>query len=110
MAMCEARLSLIVTIVNKGMAEHVMEAARHAGAEGGTVLSGRGSGIHEKVRILGLPIEPEKEIVLTLIPVTITARVLDAIQASVDLEKPGHGLAFVVDVDKVIGISHAARS
>ena len=39
---------LIVTIVNKGRAEKVMEAAKKAGAEGGTILHGRGSGVHEK--------------------------------------------------------------
>ena len=38
---------LILTIVNKGFAEEAMEVAKEAGAQGGTIISARGSGIHE---------------------------------------------------------------
>lgn len=100
-------LQLIVTIVRKGNAETVMDAARNAGAEGGTILHGRGTGIHEKAKILGIAIEPEKEIVLILLPKAKVTRVLEAINESVGFDKPGRGLAFVVDVAKVIGICHA---
>lgn len=102
----EMALQLIVTIVRKGNAETVVEAAKKAGAEGGTILSGRGTGIHEKAKILGIAIEPEKEIVLILIPKAKASRVLESISNSIDIEKPGRGLAFVVDVENVIGICH----
>lgn len=102
-------VDLIVTIVNKGHAESVVDAARKAGAEGGTILHGRGTGIHEKAQILGIPIQPEKEIVLVLIPKTKTAQVLEAIDIKMELEKPGRGLAFVVDVEKLIGICHRSQ-
>lgn len=106
---CEVPLRLIVTVVNRGQADSVIEAARKAGAEGATVLTGRGMGIHEKARILGIPIEPEKEIVLILIRDSLVNVVLEAIARGVDLEKPGRGLAFVVDVEKAIGISHMPK-
>lgn len=58
---------LIITIVKKGFSENILKASREAGAEGGTILFGRGAGIHEKAKIMGIPIEPEKEIVFTII-------------------------------------------
>ncbi|NLF45221.1 MAG: P-II family nitrogen regulator [Syntrophomonadaceae bacterium] len=97
---------LIVTIVNKGKAEKVVEVSKQAGAEGGTILFGRGTGIHEKAKLFGIPIEPEKEIVLTLIPRAKTQIVLDAILNHTDLCKPGKGIAFVLPVDKIAGIHH----
>ena len=60
-------ISLIVSIVRKGWGSTVLQAAVKAGARGGTVMSGRGAGIHEQERIFGMSIEPEKEIVLTLV-------------------------------------------
>ncbi len=101
-----SRYDLIITIVNKGHSQLVLKASKAAGAEGGTTLIGRGAGIHETKTILGIPIEPEKEIVLTAIPQERTERVLDAIIQSVGLDKPGAGVAFVVELKKVAGICH----
>lgn len=97
---------LIITIVNKGNSKAVVEASKKAGAEGGTLLYGRGTGIHEHAKLFGITIEPEKEIVLTLIKRDICAQVLDAIVAAADLNKPGKGIAFVLEVERVVGICH----
>ncbi|ADL07377.1 P-II family nitrogen regulator [Thermosediminibacter oceani] len=103
---CNIKFDLIVTIVNKGFAEEVVEAAKKAGAEGGTIIDGRGTGIHENAKLFGIPIEPEKEIVLTLIDRTKTEKVLEAISNAAELDKPGKGIAFVLEVEKTVGIYH----
>lgn len=97
---------LIVTIVNRGFAERIVQASKTVGAEGGTVFFGRGTGIHETRKLLGIPIEPEKEIVLTAIPREKTERVLSAIIEAGELNRPGTGIAFVVELKKVAGICH----
>ncbi len=97
---------LIVTIVNRGGAEDVISASREAGAEGGTCVLGRGIGIHEKAKILGIPVEPAKDIVLTITPQEKTDEVLEAIRQKVGLDRPGHGIGFVVELKKVVGIAH----
>lgn len=102
----ECSYDLIVTIVNKGDSEKVVEASRNSGAEGGTILSGRGTGIHEQAKLFGLTIEPEKELVLTLIKNELTSRVLEAIVDEIQLNRPGKGIAFVIKVERVVGISH----
>jgi len=100
---------LIVTIINKGWADEIVEAARSAGAEGGTVLYERGAGVHERKSFFGILIEPEKEVVLTLIPRERTQSVLQAIIKAGQLERPGTGIAFVLDVSQVAGIIHLAN-
>lgn len=98
---------LVVTIVPRGSAEMVVEASKRAGAHGATVLSGRGSGIHEKARFLGIPIEPEKDIVLTLIEKDKSEDVLDAITEAAGLDRPSTGVAFILDISRVAGIHHS---
>lgn len=99
-------ISLIVTIVRKGWGNTVLEASVNAGAHGGTVLFGRGTGIHERQKIMGIPIEPEKEIILTVAFTHQTEDILHAITRAAELNKPGAGTAFVVPVEKVIGAVH----
>jgi len=78
----------------------------NAGAEGGTVLFGRGVGIHEHKKILGIAIEPEKEIVLSVTFPDKKEAILEEIVRAAELNKPGKGIAFVVPVEKVVGICH----
>jgi len=104
--MDSTQFDLIVSIVNKGHSETVVEASRKVGAEGGTILFGRGKGIHEQAKLFGITIEPEKELVLTLIRKEITEKVLNAILKEANLDKPGEGIAFVIAVEQVAGINH----
>lgn len=100
---------LIVTIVNKGGSETIITATKSAGAEGGTIIPGRGTGIREQKKLWGIPIEPEKDIVLTIVPQERTQAVLDAVVDQCCLNKPGAGIAFVVDLKKVAGICHMCQ-
>lgn len=100
---------LIVTIIRKGCCERVLRASQKAGAEGGTIIFGRGAGIHEQKKLLGIPIEPEKEVILTLISKEKTDTVLEAIIEAGNLNKPGTGISFVLDVKKVAGIVHLLK-
>jgi nitrogen regulatory protein P-II 1 len=97
---------LIISIVRKGWGDSVLQATMGAGAHGGTVLFGRGIGRNEQQRVFGIQIEPEKEVVLTLVPATMVERMLEEIVRAAELTAPGHGLTFVLDVEKVAGIAH----
>ena len=97
---------LIVSIVRKGWGDTVLKATMEAGAHGGTILPGRGIGRNEQLRVFGIQIEPEKEIVLTVVPAELKATMLDEIVKAAELTAPGHGLAFVVPVEQVAGIVH----
>lgn len=97
-------------MMRKGWGHAVLDASIKAGAHGGTILFGRGVGIHEQQTILSIPIEPEKEIVLTLTYAGQVDVILAEIVRSAELNEPAHGLAFVVPVDKVVGIPHVNAS
>lgn len=101
---------LIVSIVRKGWGHAVLKASMEAGAHGGTVLFGRGIGRNEQQRVFGIQIEPEKEIVFTLIPSAMKNTVVDEIVRAAELNAPGHGLTFVLPVESVAGVVHLVEA
>lgn len=94
----------IFTIVDRGLSEDVIEAAREAGSTGGTVIHGRGSGVHEKEKLFNMEIEPEKDIVLILSTSDKTDNIVDSIRKKLNIDKPGAGILFVLDVSKTSGL------
>lgn len=100
---------LIVSIVRKGWGNTVLEATMNAGAHGATILLGRGLGRNEQQRVFGIQIEPEKEIVLTVVPAELKDTMLREIERVAELNAPGHGLAFVLPLEKVIGVVHLVQ-
>jgi nitrogen regulatory protein PII len=97
---------LIITIVKKGLGDTVIESSIKAGAEGATIVYGRGTGIHERKKIMGVSLEPEKEIVLSVVYRDQVDEIIKEITDSIDLEKPGAGIAFTLPLERVFGISH----
>ncbi len=100
------RFKLLVAIVSQGRCSPLVEAAKAAGAEGATIVRGRGTGVHEGAKFLGLPIEPEKDVMLVLVPVDAAEAVLDAMVTAGQLDQPGKGIVFMLDVPRVAGIVH----
>lgn len=96
--------SLIYTIVSEGYYEDVMAAAKKAGAQGGTLIKGRGMQAKEATKILGISIDPEKEIVLIIVDNDIKIKVMEAINKKVGLNTDGKGICFSIPIDSVIGL------
>ncbi|WP_425539927.1 P-II family nitrogen regulator [Microaceticoccus formicicus] len=100
----EIKYEAVFVIVENGKGDFVVEAAQKAGAKGATIVHGRGSGIHETDNIFGLVIEPEKEIVIMLIKREDVDRVTKSVREAIDIEKPGQGIMFIIDVNRTAGI------
>lgn len=92
--------TLITCIVNKGVADEVMDAARKAGATGGTIVNARGTGKEEDVKFFGIQLVPEKEMLLILVGSGLTGEVLEAIRVLPCLAEPGSGIAYCTDVER----------
>ena len=94
---------LIFCIVNNGFTDLVMDAARKAGARGGTIFHGRGTGSPEMQKFFGISVSPEKEIVIILAETSIKDGILKAINKAAGLETKGQGIAFTLPVSDVVG-------
>ena len=95
----------IFCIVNDGYSEAVMEAAKELGARGGTVINARGTAGKEAETFFHITVQPEKEIVMILVPKEIKDNVLHALYKQVGLDTAGQGIAFSVPVDSVVGLT-----
>ena len=100
----------IVCIVNSGYSETVMEAAREAGAGGGTVLGARGTATKDAEKFFGITVHPEKEMVMILVDNEKRDAVLHALYKNVGLETKGQGIAFSLPVDAVVGIQDRTKN
>lgn len=94
----------IFVIVDKGVAEDVVDAATEVGAKGATIINARGSGIHETSKLFSVDIEPEKELVMLLVESSLTDRICENIKLKTRIDEPGKGILFVQDVLSTYGL------
>ncbi len=97
--------SLVVAIVNQGYSEEVVEIAEELGASGGTIFFGRGTSSRSKVSILGVPVEPQKELVYIVVRREFASKILQKITEACNLNDPKGGLAFSLPLDEVSGLN-----
>ena len=94
----------IFCIVNSGHSDEVMDAAKKLGATGGTVINARGTAGKEAETFFHITVQPEKEIVMILVPAKIKDAVLHALYKEAGLDTAGQGIAFAMPVDGVVGL------
>lgn len=100
----DRKFEVIFCIINAGFSDTVMFAARKAGATGGTILKGRGIAGREMEEQFGITIQPEKEIVMLLVPKEIKDDVLRYLYDFAGLNTDGQGIAFSMPVERAIGL------
>ena len=101
---------LLTVICNQGYSEMVMDAARSAGARGGTVIHARGTGQDKAERFLGISLASEKDIVLI---VTLTEQKNEMIRAIMKEAGPGTkagAIAFTLPVTDTAGMTLRPQS
>ncbi len=103
--MKNTEFQLVICIVNTGFSPIVMEAAKEAGARGGTIIHGRGTANREAEKLFQIVVQPDKEIVMIIVKSEIKDQVLKSINAKAGLETEGQGIAFSLPVDRTAGIS-----
>ena len=96
---------VILSIVNAGFSDVVMDTAKKLGAGGGTVIHARGTATKEAEKMFNITIQPEKEIVMILVPVDIKDVILKGLYDTIGMDTNAQGIAFSLPVDDVIGIN-----
>jgi len=93
-------VELITCIVQKGNADTIIKAAYEAGAQGATVNFAQGSGVREKLGVLGVAVEAEKEIINIIVSTEQVNRVFDAMYLEGELDTPGMGFMYVTTLER----------
>lgn len=93
--------SMITCVVQRGKADAVVQAAQDAGAQGATIYYGYGSGVRERLGVLGLAVDVEKEIITTLVADDVVDRIFERMYFAAELDVPGAGIIYVTKLDKV---------
>ena len=96
-------LHLITCVVQRGKGDTIAKAAIAAGAGAATIYFARGTGIRERLGILGLAIVPEKEVILVVCKEEESDRIFDAVTKAGKLNVPGMGIAFITPIVKIMG-------
>ena len=95
---------LIVSTVKPDYTDDVVDAAKEAGATGATIIPARGVGVHEAKTFFGLSLEARSDVILFLLTEVLVDSVLEAINRAGEFQKPGTGIAFVIPIDRTIGL------
>ena len=98
------RHEVVVVIVNEGHSDKVMDAARDAGARGGTIAHARGRGTKDIEKKYGIVITPQKEMLYILVNEKIRDAVMSAVNKAAGLDTLGQGIVFSLPVDNISGI------
>jgi len=88
----------------------VMDAARPAGAGGGTIIHARGAAPQEASHFFGITIQPEKEMVLIVVDKEHKIPVMQAISKAAGLQTEGHGIVFSMPVTELMGIARKGET
>ena len=100
----ESEYAMICVSVNSGFSDDVIDAAREAGAKGGTVLKGRRRN-SEKVSLnFGIPMQDEQDFVMIVVPKEKKAEIMSAVSSSCGLGTGAHGVVIALPVDEVMGL------
>ena len=100
----EIENDLIVAAVNLGFSDAVMDAARAAGAFGGTVVLARKVEQEETKHFFGISIQEEREVVAILVNRNKKREIMQAISSACGLKSPAQGMVFALPVDAIAGL------
>ncbi|OFZ12407.1 MAG: transcriptional regulator [Bdellovibrionales bacterium RBG_16_40_8] len=93
-------VALITCIVQRGLADTIVKAAREAGAQGATVYFARGTGVRERLGILGVAVEAEKEIINVVVASDQVDYVFERMFLAGKLDTPGMGFIYCSQLEK----------
>lgn len=91
---------LITCIVQRGLGDIIVNAAQEAGAQGATIFYAKGSGVRERLGILGVAVEVEKEVVNIVVSSEQLETVFNNIYLAGQLDTPGMGFMYVTPLEK----------
>ena len=93
---------LIVAVYEKGYTDMVMDAAREAGAGGGTTIRAKGTGAGAQ-KFFGLSLAEEKEMLFIVTATDKKKDIMRAIMQNAGIDSKAHSLVFSLPVTESAG-------
>lgn len=98
------KYELIFVILNEGHTDEVMDAARPAGAGGGTVIAAKGTGLMQTEKFRGLSLATEREVLLIVASTAKKAAIMQAILEKAGPDSGAGAVCFSLPVSQVAGL------
>ncbi len=92
--------SLVNCIVPVGKADEVLKAARDFGVGAGVVYRGRGIGLRERLGLIGITVEAEKEVVVMIVANERLDMVIDRLYQAADMSTLAAGFIYATPLEK----------
>ena len=97
-------LELLVIVSEQGYNEMVMDAARDAGARGGTVIHARGTGVERAERFFGISLASEKDMTFIVVKTREKDRIMNSIMRKAGIETQAKAIVFSLPVTDTAGL------
>jgi len=102
--MKETKHELLVIICNQGYSDVVMEAAKSAGAGGGTVIHAQGTGQRKAEQFLGISLASEKDVIFVVTKTSQKKEMMESIMKEAGLETKAKAIVFTLPVVDTAGL------
>lgn len=100
----KSEYSLIWVSVKSGYSDDVVDAARAAGAKGGTVMKGRRRNSERIQQLFGISVQDEQDFVMIIVPKARKAEIMSAISAACGTRTGAHGVVISLPIDDALGL------
>lgn len=95
---------LLIVISNQGFNELVMDAARAAGAHGGTVIHARGTGMERAEKFLGISLASEKDVTFIVAKTAEKNAIMDSVMRKAGMDSRAKSIIFSLPVSSTAGL------
>ena len=101
----ETAYTLVLSVINQGYSETLMDAAHKVGIPSGTIINARHSAIEDTVKFFGVSLQAEKEIVAIIVPTEKKTELMRVISHKCGVSSDAHGIIISLPVDDCAGLS-----
>lgn len=103
--MKDTTMELLVVVSNQGHNDLVMDAARGAGAYGGTVIHARGTGMNQAELFFGVSLASEKDLTFIVTKKNQRNAIMSAIMKEAGMDTPAQSIVFSLPVTDAVGLN-----
>ena len=97
------KYEVVIVMANRGHIDEVMDAARTAGAGGGTVIHARGNGANGGEQFFGVTLAEERDIYFIVTPASDRMAIMQAIVKEAGLHTPAKAAVFSMPIQHLAG-------